>query len=128
MRLGVKTVSDIYGETARLDIQDVVRRLNVHLGATLVAALAGSKDRKLPHRWAKSDGPVPGPDVERRLRLAHRAWRQIADAGSDHLARAWFVGGSPFLQEDTPLTGIRGDRDADVMNAVAALVEDRRDA
>lgn len=125
--MSITTVGGIYGETARLDIHEVVRRLNAHLGATLVAALAGSKDRKLPHRWAKSDGPLPGPDFERRLRLAHRAWRQIADAESDHLARAWFIGGNPFLQEDTPLTAIRQDRDRDVMNAVAALLEDRQD-
>jgi hypothetical protein len=73
--MSIKTVSSICGETARLDIHDVVRRLNAHLGATLVAALTGSKDRELPHRWAKSDGPVPGPEFERRLRLAYRAWR-----------------------------------------------------
>ncbi|WP_434619985.1 hypothetical protein [Arthrobacter sp. A5] len=71
--------------------------------------------------------PVPGPDFERRLRLAHRAWRQIADAESDHLARAWFIGGNPNLGEDTPLTAIREDRGQDVMNAVVALVEDHQD-
>ena len=125
--MSIDIVNSIYGETARLDIHEVVRRLNAHLGATLVAALTGSKDSKQPHRWAKSDGPVPGPDFERRLRLAHRAWRQIADAENDHLARAWFIGGNPWLDEDAPLTGIREDRDSDVMNAVAALLEDRQD-
>lgn len=105
----------------------MVRRLKAHLGATLVASLTGSKDRKLPYRWAKSDGPVPGTDFEWRLRLAHRAGRQIADAETDHLARAGFIGGNPVLDEDTPLTAIREDRGQDVMDAVAALVEDRQD-
>ncbi len=117
----------IYQETAHLDIHEVVRRLNAHLGATLVAALSGSKDRKLPYRWAKTDGPTPGPDFERRLRLAHRAWRQLADADNDNLARAWFIGANPFLSEDTPLTAIREDRGREVMNAVTAMTDDRQD-
>ncbi len=50
-----------------MDIHDVVRQLNSHLGPTLVAALAGSPDRKLPIRWAKSNGPTPEPAYSRRL-------------------------------------------------------------
>jgi hypothetical protein len=43
--------------TIRLDIREITRRLNGSLGGTLVASLAGSKDTKLPYRWAKVDGP-----------------------------------------------------------------------
>lgn len=93
----------------------------------MVAALSGSKDRKLPHKWAKPDGPQPGPTFEKRLRLAHRAWVNIADAETEHVARDWFIGGNPFLGEDTPVTAIRGDRDKAVVDAVAALLEDRQD-
>lgn len=37
----------------RMDIQMIVRDLNASLSLALVAARAGSKDRKLPIRWAK---------------------------------------------------------------------------
>ncbi|MCU1637057.1 MAG: hypothetical protein JWQ68_2296 [Cryobacterium sp.] len=41
------------------DIHDIVRELNAALGPTLVPGLSGSKDRRLPIRWAKADGPEP---------------------------------------------------------------------
>lgn len=113
--------------TARMDIHEVVRQLNGHLGATLVAALAGTPDRKLPIRWVKSDGPVPGPSYQRRLQLAHRAWAQVADAEGDQVARSWFIGGNPMLDEATPLTAIREDWAVELMAAVTAFVEDAPD-
>ncbi|MET3922498.1 hypothetical protein [Arthrobacter sp. UYEF20] len=117
-----------YMETARLDIHELVRRLNTHLGPTLVAALSGSKDAKQPIRWAKQGGPTPGPAFENRLRLAHRLWGYLADAESDHVARAWFIGGNPWLGEDTPITAIREDRHKEVTAAVTAFLQDVYDA
>jgi len=64
----------------------------------------------LPIRWAKADGPTPGPGYTRRLQLAYRAWTHVAGAEGDHVARAWFLGGNPVLGETTPLTAIRTDR------------------
>jgi hypothetical protein len=108
-----------------MDVHEVARQLNAHLGATLTAALAGTPDRKLPIRWAKTDGPQPGPDYERRLRLARRLWSEIAGAEGDHVARAWFVGGNPLLDEDTPITAIRKDRAKQVVAAKEAFIEDQ---
>lgn len=115
-------------ETAQLDIHELVRRLNTHLGPTLVAAISGSKDTKQPIRWAKPDGPAPSPVFETRLRLAHRVWGYLADAESDHVARAWFIGGNPWLDEDTPMTAIREDRHKQVVAAVTAFLQDTYDA
>lgn len=114
-----------HGQTARLDIHEIVRQLNMHLGPTLVAALAGTKDRKMPIRWAKADGPTPGTDFNRRLQLAHRVWTSVSGAEGDHVARSWFIGGNPHLGEDTPLTGIREDRDREVVAAAEAFVNDQ---
>ena len=41
---------------------------------------------------------------------------------SDHVARAWMIGGNPFLGEDTPLTAIREDRGGAVIAAVQAFL------
>lgn len=121
------TITNGYAETARMEIHELVRRLNAHLGPTLVAALAGTKDRRQPIRWAKPDGPALGAAFEKRLRLAQRAWVAIADAESDSVARAWFIGGDPRLNEDTPLTAIREDRDREVVAAITAFLEDAYD-
>lgn len=129
--MGVMSISPTivagHGDTARLDIHELVRRLNSHLGPLLVATLAGSKDSKLPYKWAKPDGTTPGPAFQKRLQLAHRAWLIIADAESEAIARAWFVGGNPFLDEDTPVTALREDRHKEVAHALTAFLEDRPD-
>ncbi len=121
------TVTGAHAATARMDIHEVARQLNSHLGPTLVAALAGTPDRKLPIRWAKSNGPTPGPAYSRRLQLAHRAWTHTAGAEGEHVARSWFIGANPVLHEATPLTAIRNDRGEDLMLAVKVLLEDTPD-
>lgn len=117
------TTTEIHGRTSRMDIHEIVRQLNASLGPTLVAALTGSKDRKQPIRWARANGPKPGTDFTRRLQLAHREWTRLEQADGEHVARAWFIGGNPMLDEDTPLTAIREDRAKEVTAAVTAFLE-----
>lgn len=112
-----------HGRTMRMDIHAIVRELNSVLGPTLVASLSGSKDRKLPNRWAKSDGPEPRDAAANRLQFAHRQWRLLAAADGDHVARQWFIGGNPLLGEATPVTAIREDRHEAVARAVAAFID-----
>jgi hypothetical protein len=121
--MAILTETEIHGATARMDIHQIARELNEALGATLVAALTGSKDRKQPIRWAKPNGPKPGPDFTRRLQLAHREWTRLEQAEGEHIARGWFIGGNPLLNEDTPLTAIREDRGRQVTAAVTAFIE-----
>ncbi len=89
-----------------------------------VAALAGSPDRKLPIRWAKSNGPTPEPAYSRRLQLAHRAWTHTEGAEGEYVARSWFIGPTPSC---TKLTAIRSGRGEDLMLAVKVLLEDTPD-
>lgn len=114
-----------HAATARMDIHEVARQLNQHLGASLVAAMVGTPDRKLPIKWAKTNGPTPGADYSRRLQFGHRTWNLIAAAEGDHVARNWFIGANPMLSEDTPLTGIREDRLDQVAAASVALINDQ---
>lgn len=89
--------------------------------------MTGSKDRKLPSKWAHPDGPEPGPDFYRRLQFGHRAWSALVLNENEHVARAWFIGGNPLLGETTPLTAIREDRGADVMRAVDSFLAGYQD-
>ena len=111
-----------HAETTRLDIHELVRRLNSHLGATIVAALAGVRDSKLPYRWAKPDGPTPNPETEERLRAAHRTWLMLADAESDHTARSWFIGANPLLDEVAPFMALREGESQKVLRAAEAFI------
>src|SRR4029453_4330195 len=92
----------IHEQTIRLDLHEVVRRLNKHLGATLVATLAGARDRKLAYKWAQSDGPTPKDEAATRLYAAHAIWKALADAENEYVARAWFIGVNPRLDACQP--------------------------
>ncbi len=114
---------DAHEEVTRLGIREVVANLNRHLGATLVATLANVNDRKLPYRWARIDGASPGPEAANRLRVAHRIWKLLADAESDDIARAWFVGENPYLDEQPPVLALREGRLRDTLLAAQAFLE-----
>src|SRR5690606_30464490 len=117
------TITGTHAETTRMDIHEVARQLVANLGPTLVATLANVKDRKLPNRWAKADGTTPRPENEARLRTAHRAWSAISLAEGPSIARSWFIGANPRLQETAPMFALRDDRHAEVLAAAAAFAE-----
>lgn len=122
------TTTSQHASTARMDSHDIARILVTGLGPTLVAAMTGSKDRKLPAKWAKPDGPTPRAEFLRRLQLGHRAWASLVQAENEHVARSWFIGGNPLLHEATPITAIREGQGAEVMAAVEAFLTGYQDA
>ncbi|MCG2623015.1 hypothetical protein LVY72_14020 [Arthrobacter sp. I2-34] len=111
--------------TARLGIREIVRQLNGALGATLVAALAGARDPKISYKWARTDGPEPKPEAQARLMLAHRAWTAVSSVEGEHVARLWFVGANPWLGEISPIEAISRLEAKKVMDAAAAMTDDR---
>ncbi len=112
-----------HGITTRMEVHKLIEQLVKHLGPTLVALLADVKDRKLPNKWAKLEGPTPRDESLRRLQAAHRSWVMIATAEGDHVARAWFIGANPRLEEQPPVVCLRDGRDADVLAAAKAFVD-----
>lgn len=113
-----------YQRTVRLDVREIARRLDAALGGTLVSALAGSKDSKSSHKWAKEGGPQPRPEAVKRLAFAYEQWQRVADAEGEHVARVWFIGANPWLDCDTPVNAIREDRLKEVNRAAQALIDD----
>ena len=90
-----------------MNIHQVARELNAALGPTLVAALAGTRDRDQPAQWAQPDGPEPGSEFAQRLRFAHEQWGHLTAGEGDDVARLWFIGGNPRFGEDNAVTAIR---------------------
>lgn len=117
-------ITNAHTRTIKLDIREITRRLNGSLGGTLVASLSGSKDAKLPYRWAKDGGPAPKNEAVRRLQFAYEQWTRLADAEGEHVARAWFIGANPWLEYDTPITAIREDRYKAAGAAAQAVLDD----
>lgn len=112
-----------HADAVRTSTPELVRQLNSGLGPTLVATLAGVRDRKLPNKWAKADGPTPRDEALERLQMAHRVWGLIAAAENDSIARAWFIGRNPRLDETAPVMALREGRIAEVWHAAKAFVD-----
>ena len=102
---------------------ELARELVQHLGPTVVAVTTGVRDEELPGKWSAAGRPVPGDDALQRLQVAHQAWTTIATAEGADVARAWFIGANPRLDEQSPMVAIAAGRFAAVMSAAAAFVD-----
>lgn len=117
------TVVQRHRDSSRYETYELVQELNAALGPTLVATLAGAKNRAQPHEWAKADGAVPRIAAWDRLQFAHQIWRQLEEVEGAGVARRWFIGGNPLLSEQSPVVAIRDDRHAEVRRAAQAFVD-----
>lgn len=118
------TALDAFTVAVRKDLHELVAELLDGLGPTVVQALTGVRDRSVPSRWARPDGPAPRTVSQQQLRLAFRVWLMVRDAEGPQVAAAWMVGANPRLAEDTPITAIRQLRSADVVGAARAFIDD----
>lgn len=118
------TPNGIYRDATTMDIHDLVRVLNENVGTTVVQTMAGVKHRSSPHKWAKPDGPVPGPEAETRLRLGYRVWKTLQMGEGSNVALAWLLGGNPRLDEHVPVLYIQQNRSREVLGAAEAFIND----
>jgi len=109
--------------TARLTTAEVASVLVDAMGGTLIAALAGAKDRKLPYRW-RSGAVAPRLEAEVHLRAALDAWWILTASDSEDTARAWFIGCNPHLGDAQPFMALREGRLREVLAAARAFVSD----
>lgn len=114
---------DIHRKVMRTPPQEMVAHLNLELGTTIVTTIADVKDRKLPYKWAKVDGPTPRVDAFRRLQVAYRVWLTIEASDNADIARAWFIGANPLLGENAPIMELRDGNLNGVLDAARAFVQ-----
>lgn len=106
-----------------IELRECTRRLNARLGPTLVSALAGSRGPQHARAWVAGTA-APGPATERRLRAAYSAWCTVSEAEGEAIARTWFTGANPWLDDESPVDALRQGRLAAVARAADAVVED----
>jgi len=103
------------------EIKDIARYLQEALGQKLVAHMAGVADPKRVGRWAQGT-QAPRGEAERRLRAAFQIFHLILTQDSVHIARAWFIGMNPQLEDDSPAEVIRDGRLKEALAAAKAFV------
>lgn len=113
-------INRAYEDSVTLSVTDVVKRLHDALGAKLVAYLAGVTDPKAVADWAGGIRP-PRRGAEERLRTALHVFRLLEEADSVHVARAWFIGLNPLLDDEAPASALREGRLRDVLVAARSF-------
>lgn len=103
-----------------IDSQTVLaHHLTSVLGYTLVSVLGGASDQAESTRWTLED---PGVEVAKRLRAADEAWDLIAEREGHAVARAWFTGHNPLLDQ-SPVMALRAGRLGKVDEAARAFAD-----
>jgi hypothetical protein len=90
----------------RASFPEVASTLREVLGAKLCAYLGSVKETRAVNEWA--DGRrEPSAGTQQRLRLALQVALAIADADGPDVARAWFQGLNPQLDDRSPARLLR---------------------
>jgi hypothetical protein len=66
---------------------------------------------------------MPGDEAQQRLQTAFRIWIALTDSESEHVARAWFIGANPLLDEVAPVMALREGSIRETVRASEAFVE-----
>src|SRR5215211_4401460 len=82
----------------RSSFPEVVSALREILGLKLCAYLGSVKETRAVNEWAEGVRQ-PSEVVQRRLRLAFQVAQAISDADGPDVARAWFQGLNPQLDD-----------------------------
>jgi hypothetical protein len=104
--IGNHTATEAHNEAMGLSIGDVIRRLVDLLGATTVAAIGNVKETRAVTQWLSGEREPQRPHA---LRFALQLALMIANHGTRDIARAWFHGSNPALEDRTPVAVLRDD-------------------
>ena len=122
---GVRDDLHAHDHTMSIPIQQVVRELVELLGATTVAVIGGVRETRAVQQWT-GDREPQRPNV---LRFALQLGTMIATARDREIARAWFHGANPRLDDQVPMLMLRdlplAEIQAPLLRAVRAFA--RRD-
>lgn len=86
--------------------------------------MAGVKDAKTVSRWASGEVGSMRQESEQRARAAYEVVQVLVRFDSPRIAKAWFVGLNPQLDDVTPAEAIREGKLEEATAAALAFVAD----
>ena len=114
-----------YEHVARIEFPALVDELVGLLGPKLVAYIAGVRETRAVRQWGSGEREARGP-IPERLRLALQVAWLIAQHDNPAVARAWFQGLNPQLDDRSAARLLReGELDEvgpQILSAVRAFV------
>jgi hypothetical protein len=109
-----------YEDSIRLEPAALVAELRDHLGARLLALIAGVSETRAVHEWASGRRRIRDQQVVARLRLVYQAVQLIVQHDSAAVAQAWLQGLNPKLGDRSPARLLRDGDLAEVGPRVLA--------
>ena len=112
-----------HGRSVISDQNDTLRTLVAALGKHVVAAVFNKDVRTIEH-WLKSDLATAALKVEdeRRLRDTFHVFSLIEEVDDADVARAWFLGMDPQLDDESPIEQLAAGNARAVLAAARAYV------
>lgn len=95
-----------YERATRSELPTLITELAEILSPRLVAYMAGVGETRAVREWAEGRREPRDP-IPNRLRLAYRVAHLIGEHDSPEVARAWFQGLNPQLDDQSPARLIR---------------------
>ena len=95
-----------HSRVMRAELPEVVSELRDLLGASLTAYVGSVKETRAVNQWAAGER-TPSAGVDQRLRLALQLALMISEADGPRVARSWFMGMNPVLDDDAPARLLR---------------------
>jgi hypothetical protein len=109
-----------HARSVELAIADVAAGLQEQLGQTLLSVIA-ERDTRTVARWVNGKGQPPQAS-EQRLRDAFHVMEVLSSKESAAVARAWFMGMNPQLNDETPAEVLADGRAREVLAAARAFI------
>jgi len=113
--------SSAHRSAVELTTREVAHQLAAGLGSNLTAYIVGRNEQTV-RRWI--DGSQdPSLEAERLLRNTLLIFRLVVDAdATTHVARSWFIGMNPQLDDLSPAEALREGDARDVLAAARAYI------
>ena len=115
-----RIVRDAHAHAVGLGISDIAAALQTQLGQALLGVIVNKTERTLT-RWAKAAVRPPHAS-EQLLRDTFQVFELLTSAESADVARAWFMGMNPQLDDESPAEALSTGRARDVMAAARAFI------
>lgn len=112
--------SNAHTRSVELGINDIAASLQEQLGQALLSVIVG-RDARTVARWVNGE-VQPHQASEQRLRDAFQIMSLLTSVDAAPVARAWFMGMNPQLNDATPAEVLADGRAREVLAAARAFI------
>ena len=103
-------------------VSEIATEMQNLLSRSMTAYMVNVKEGRTISRWANKETTDIRHDSEQRLRAAYEIAQLIGTYYSPEVARAWFIGCNPRLDDATPADALHEGKLREVLSAAQAFI------